>query len=202
MIGGGGHARVLLHGLHKLGWQVAGYVAREPSSLMPVPWLGLDRDRLASPEGLPRIAFLGIGMIDSSPWRRSLFEALVSRGFVLPPMITPGALVHDDVMLGQGSVVLDGAMVITGSRLGRGCLINTRAVVDHDCLLGDNVHVACGATLSGGVSLGRDVMVGTGASLIQGVEVCAGAVIGAGATVVGNLTRPGVYLGTPAQRHR
>ncbi|WP_442486976.1 NeuD/PglB/VioB family sugar acetyltransferase [Halomonas litopenaei] len=200
VIGGGGHARVLLHGLRGLGWQVVGYVAREPSSAMPVPWLGQDRGRLASLEGLPSTAFLGIGMVTSAPWRRALLEAFLAQGFDLPPLITHSAMVHDDVKLGDGSVILDGAVVVTGSRLGRGCLINTRAVVDHDCVLGDNVHVACGATLSGGVRLGADVMIGTGANLIQGVEVCAGAVIGAGATVVGNVTRPGVYLGTPARR--
>lgn len=168
---------------------------------MPVTYLGSDQDYLTMNEdAIDTAAVMGIGKTSVSSSRLQLMNSYQAVGFNFPPLYARAATVHDDVISGNGSVVLDGAVVVTGSRLGHACIVNTHATVDHDCILGDDVHVAPGATLSGGVRIGNHCMIGTGANLIQSVKVCPGVLIGAGATVIEDINEPGVYVGTPARR--
>ncbi|RTR05332.1 NeuD/PglB/VioB family sugar acetyltransferase [Halomonas nitroreducens] len=201
VIGGGGHARVLIYTLKALGHDVRGYTAlADEGELVQTPYLGND-DVLASLHVmLPSCAALGVGKTVIESERLALFEKIQAVGIRLPPVVSAGALCHAGVCLGDGTVVLDGAVVVVGSQLGRACIINTNATVDHDCVLGDDVHVAPGATLSGGVEVGDHCMIGTGANLIHAVRVCADCMIGAGATVIQDITAPGVYVGIPARR--
>jgi len=201
IVGGGGHARVLLYALKQLGHRVGGYTApRDAGSSMTIPFLGSDAVFLDRDAPMPRLAVLGLGKLANGRQRLELLERYQAHGFDFPVLHALRATVHDDVSSGAGSVILDGAVVITGSRLGRACIVNTNATVDHDCVLGDDVHVASGATLSGGVVVGDRCMIGTGANLIHAVRLCADSLIGAGATVVHDITTPGTYVGTPARR--
>ena len=168
---------------------------------MPVAYLGTDQDYLAMKEdAIGTAAVIGIGKITISSSRLQLMNNYQAVGFNFPALYASTATVHDDVISGNGSVVLDGAVLVTGSRLGRACIINTHATVDHDCILGDDVHVAPGATLSGGVRIGDHCMIGTGVNVIQSIKVCSGVLIGAGATVIRDINETGVYVGTPARR--
>ncbi|MGM1051170.1 MAG: NeuD/PglB/VioB family sugar acetyltransferase [Pseudomonadota bacterium] len=201
VVGGSGHARVLIHGLIKLGHRVNGYSSpRDEGEAMRVSYLGTDAELLEGIAVFPKLAVLGIGKVVLKTRRLERLEQYQASGFHFPPIYTRGANVHADVSSDAACVVLDGAVVVTGSRLGRACIINTNATVDHDCTLGDDVHVAPGATLSGGVVIGDRCLIGTGANVIQLVHVCPDCMIGAGATVTDDITVPGIYVGTPARR--
>lgn len=201
IVGSGGHARVLIHSLFRLGHRVRGYVApRDEGETLGVPFLGTDTDLLAWDPGLPSLLVLGVGKVAVSTSRLDLLKAYQDKGLFFPVVYTVGACVHEGVIAGAGCVVLDGAVVVNGTRLGQACIVNTNATVDHDCTLGNDVHVAPGATLCGGVEIGDRCMIGTGANLIHAVRVCADCLIGAGATVVHDLDTPGTYVGTPARR--
>lgn len=201
IVGGGGHARVLISCLVSLRHEVRGYIAPQTQDDMTVAYLGSDQKYLTMNEdAIGTAAVMGIGKTTVSSSRLQLMNSYQAVGFNFPPLYARAATVHDDVISGNGSVVLDGAVLVTGSRLGRACIINTHATVDHDCLLGDDVHVAPGATLSGGVRIGDHCLIGTGANLIQSVKICPGVLIGAGATVIEDINEPGVYVGSPARR--
>lgn len=201
VVGGGGHARVLVHGLQRLGHEVFGYTAlHDEGVLLGAPYLGTDEAFHELAAHRPALAVLGMGKVAVETRRLSRLEQYQARGFRFPVIHTPAAIVHDDVSAGPGTVVLDGAVVVTGSRLGRACIVNTHATVDHECELGDDVHVAPGATLSGGVVIGDRCMIGTGANIMHAVRVCADCLIGAGATVIRDIVTPGTYVGTPARR--
>lgn len=201
IIGGGGHARVLLDVLRRLAFRIVGFAAPEPAGArIDVPYLGRDEElaqRVAAP-GV--IAVLGLGKTGVDDRRMRVMAMLAQAGYSFPAIVAPTAAVHAGVELGDGSVVLDGAIVATGSRLGRGCIVNTHATVDHDCRFGDDVHVAPGATVCGDVDVGSGCMIGAGATLVHAIRVCPGALIGAGATVVRDITERGNYVGTPARR--
>ncbi|MEQ6890524.1 NeuD/PglB/VioB family sugar acetyltransferase [Halomonas sp. CS7] len=200
IVGGGGHARVVHCVLETLGHRVTGYTDPDPNSYAETPYLGTDV--FLTEEPIPKVhdLALGIGKVKTSPGRLVLLEHLQSYGYQFPVIRAKGAIMHQGVQSGMGTVVMDGAVVVTGSRLGCACIVNTSATVDHDCLLGDNVHVATGAILCGGVSVGDNGMIGAGATLVHGVSLCSDCVIGAGATVLRDIDQPGIYAGTPARR--
>jgi sugar O-acyltransferase (sialic acid O-acetyltransferase NeuD family) len=202
VLGGGGHAKVVIAVLKHSGHDVLGYTdERDRGAILSVPYLGDDA-------GLPGIlrahgrcrAVVGVGKVDVSLRRLVLQAEVAALGFEFPVIVSRHAVVNEEVELGQGTVVLDGVVVNSGSKIGRACIVNTNSTVEHDCRIGDNVHVAPGATLSGGVTIGDHCLVGTGSSIVQGVSVCAGCLVGAGSAVVRDLKDPGTYVGIPARR--
>jgi sugar O-acyltransferase (sialic acid O-acetyltransferase NeuD family) len=200
VIGGGGHAKVLISVLKKAGYTVRGYTDREDrGSVLGVRYLGKDGVLI---EVLRKcaMAIVGIGKIDASPMRLSLQNEIAALGFDFPAVCSPHAVVNEEVSLGAGTAVFDGAVISSGTQIGRACIINTSSTVEHDCRIGENVHIAPGVTLGGGVRLGDHCMVGAGANIIQSINICASCLIGAGATVVRDLSIPGTYAGNPARQ--
>ncbi|KAA0890488.1 acetyltransferase [Oryzomonas rubra] len=204
VIGGGGHAKVLICVLKKSGYDIAGYTDRQDKGLiLGAPYLGDDSilAEMIRKDAACR-AIIGIGKIDASDRRIRLQNELLALGYEFPPVVSPHAVVNEEVRLGAGTAVLDGVVVNSGSQIGRACILNTNSTVEHDCRIGDNVHIAPGVTLSGGVGVGDNCLIGTGANVIQGVGICPNCLIGAGSTVVKDITIPGTYVGNPAKRIR
>ena len=202
VVGGGGHAKVLVAVLLARGDRVLGYTdRRDRATVLGVPYLGDDTvlEELVGEDRRRCVAF-GVGMVTAAPERRSLLDRIAALGLPLPAVVAASAVVAPEVELGAATVVFEGVVINPDARIGRGCILNTHCTVEHDVELGANVHVAPGATLSGGIIVGDDVMLGAGATVIQGVRIASGITVGAGATVVGDLNEPGVYVGCPARR--
>jgi sugar O-acyltransferase (sialic acid O-acetyltransferase NeuD family) len=205
VVGGGGHAKVLVSVIKKLkAFDLVGYTdVRDKGTILGAPFLGTDdilnsvKKQLGSCVGV-----VGIGAVGISEKRRHLWNLLIREGFDLPVVVSPDAVVNENVAIGNGTVVFDGAVINSGSRVGRCCIINSGTTVEHDCEIGDHAHVASGATVSGGVRIGENSMVGAGATVIQYITICPNCMVGAGAVVIKNILEPGTYVGNPLRRLR
>ncbi len=200
VIGGGGHARVLMGITRRLaGLEVVGYADRDDRGVRDgVPYLG--DDAAVAPRYGDGELLLGVGLMTDAAARWRLYRHHREAGGRFLTLVSPLALVDDTVHLGAGCVVMDQTAVNPGARLGEICIVNTGAVVEHDCRLGDNVHVAPHATLCGDVTVGSHCLIGAGAVLVPGVTVAAYTIIGAGAVVARDIAEPGTYVGVPATR--
>ena len=204
VIGGGGHAKVLISVLKKAGYQIEGYTDTEDKGLiLGIRHLGNDGVLLdIARRQTAWKAIIGVGKIDASDARLRLQDQISALGFEIPAVRSPHSVVNEAVTLGAGTVVLDGVVVNSGTEIGRACILNTSSTVEHDCRIGENVHIAPGVTLSGGVTIGDHCMLGTGVNVMQSIKIYEGCLIGAGSTVVKDITTPGTYAGNPAQRIR
>ena len=185
--------------IRKMGnFDIVGYTDPEDrGAILGVRWLGGDGALASILEAHPGCAaVIAVGNVRVSDRRERIHKSLDAIGFDLPVIVSPQAVVNEDVLLGNGTVVLDGAVVNSGSRIGDCCIINTNATVEHDCKLGDYVHVSSGAVLSGGVKVGRHALIGAGASIVQCVEIAEKSVIGAGTAVYSSIHEPGTYVGS------
>ncbi len=201
VLGGGGHARVVLAMLDALTIRATGYVAPQRSEHnLEIAFLGTDEEWLAQRGSAGIDAVIGIGKIDAGDARLLLMRRLESVGVGFPAFVEPTASLHPDVRLGAGSVVLTGAAVIVGTRLGCACIVNTSATIDHECDIGDDVHIAPGAVLAGGVTVGSHSLVGVGARVLPGLRISERTIVGAGAVVTRDIQVPGIYAGVPARR--
>jgi UDP-perosamine 4-acetyltransferase len=205
VIGGGGHAKVVISILRKLGrYNILGYTDRnDHGAVLGVSFLGTDRELTALAAGAKTLAAaIGVGQVGLGQGRCELWTSLKAEASALsfPSIVSPDAIVNEEVSVGEGAVVMDGAVVNGGTSIGRGAIVNTNSAVEHDVTLGDWVHVGPGATISGGVTVGRSSMIGAGATVIEGIKIEAGCMVGAGAVVVRDLTEAGVYVGSPARR--
>jgi sugar O-acyltransferase (sialic acid O-acetyltransferase NeuD family) len=204
VIGGGGHAKVLISVIRKLPWTITCYVdPRDVGPVLGVPYGGDDGELPALLTRHPGCAAaMGVGKVDATARRAQLQAAAEALGYAFPTFVSPDAVVNDEVELGAGTAVFDGAVVNAGVVAGQTCVINTHATVEHDCRFGTNVHIGPGATVSGGVTIGDHTFIGAGAVVIHGVRIAANCLVGAGAVVTHDLTEPGTYVGTPARRIR
>ena len=190
IIGGGGHARVLIDALKLCSTPIHGCTDadRGVASAAPegVPFLGDDAAILSHATSNIRLVN-GIGSVGRPDRRRLIFEKFKKLGYVFESVLHPAAVVAGDVVLGEGVQVMAGAVVQTGTRIGDNVIVNTRASVDHDCVVGDHAHIAPGVTLSGGVTVCDGVHIGTGAAVIQAIRIGADCLIGAGSVITKNL---------------
>jgi UDP-perosamine 4-acetyltransferase len=200
IVGGGGHARVVVSALRELGKSVLG--CTDPS---PDASLGKDVEHLGGDEVLAEystqevVLTVGIGSTQDSTLRADLFTEQKKNEFYFPPVIHLHAFVASESSIEAGTQVMAGAIVQPGTRLAENIIVNTNASIDHDCDIHDHVHVAPGAAISGEVTLEEGVHVGTGASIIQGIHIGAGSVVGAGAVVIEDVPPETRVVGIPAQ---
>ena len=205
VIGGGGHAKVVIGILHKLKHhRILGYTDhKDHGAVLGVRFLGPDEQLSSLGKGEKTIAaVLGVGQVGLGNARCELWTRLQLElpSLLFPFIVSPDAIINEDVLIGDGAVVMDGAVINGGARIGSGVIVNTNSTIEHDVSLEDWVHVAPGATISGGVSVGRFSMIGAGATIIEGIQIAGGCMVGAGAVVVDDVTEPGTYVGCPARR--
>lgn len=187
LIGGGGHATVLLDILLKQGREVKAYVSPEPSlnkrMFAAIEWIKEDQEvcDLYMADQIELVN--GIGSVPGNHLRKRVFNFFKSSGFRFAVIVDGSAVVSPFAELAEGVQVFPGAVINAGSRIACNSIVNTRAGVDHDCQIGEHNHIAPGVTLCGGVFTGESVYLGTGANVIQSVSVGSFSVVGAGATV-------------------
>jgi sugar O-acyltransferase (sialic acid O-acetyltransferase NeuD family) len=206
VLGAGGHAKVVVDLLLKLGRKVVAAV--EPTApakertLLGVAVHGEDIVLKYSTTDIDLA--LGIGMPTDDPIaglaaRRRAAARFEARGYSFPPLVHPSAVVAADCDIGNGAQVMAGAILQPGCTVGPFAIVNTRASVDHDCVLGEGCHIAPGATLGGNVRVGAETLIGIGAAVLQGVSIGAGALVGGGAMVIANVTDGQRRVGVPAR---
>lgn len=202
VVGGGGHARVLIMALRQLRVDVVGVTDADPArhgeSVADVPVLGGD-DALADYDRSCVLLVNGIGSTGDATPRRAAFARLRENGFRFASVVHPAAFCEEGGTLGEGVQVMAGAVVQTGTRIGANTIVNTRAAIDHDCLIGAHCHVAPGAVLAGGATVGRGSHIGAGATVIQEIAIGAGALVAAGSVVVEDVCPGVVVAGVPAR---
>jgi len=202
VLGGGGHAKVLIDALLAASTAIAGIIDPDPllagARVLGVPVLGGDTvvKEFSSGEVL---LVNGLGSVGLPLRRKRLFEQFKEQGYRFATVIHPSAIISSSVDMEEGVQVMAGAVIQPSCRIGMNTIINTRASVDHDCVVGDHAHVAPGVTLSGGVVIGTACHIGTAAAVVQGVTIGEASVVGAGAVVLKNVPAGTTVVGVPAK---
>lgn len=203
VIGGGGHAKVVISILKKIyKYKIYGYTDPvDKGDILSIPYLGKDtilQDLINKKD--VRLAVIGIGQLGDSLIRQKKVHELKNMGYEFPKIISPQAILNEDVFIADGTVVMDNVTINTGVTIGGYCIINTGSIIEHDCVLGEHVHLAPGTIISGGVKIGKNVFVGAGSTIIHSIYVNDNCIIGAGALVTKDIKISGTYIGVPARK--
>lgn len=121
--------------------------------------------------------------------------------------IEPGAIIRDQVEIGDNAVIMMGAIINIGAVVGEATMIDMGAVLGGRAIVGKRCHIGAGTVLAGVVEppsaqpvvIEDDVLIGANAVVIEGVRVGAGAVVAAGAVVVSDVEPGVVVAGVPAR---
>lgn len=137
--------------------------------------------------------------------RNSAIPLLDMKG--IQARIEPGAIIRDQVTIGNNAVIMMGASINIGAVIGEGTMIDMNAVVGGRGTIGKNCHVGAGAVIAGVVEppsatpviIEDDVLIGANAVILEGVRVGTGSVVAAGAIVIDDVPPNVVVAGTPAR---
>lgn len=194
LIGGGGHAEVIIDCIRSVGDQVVGILddGLVPGTMVQdIPVLGKAADFGAYRQHKFLVAIGDNGV------RRRIAEKMDVQWYTA---VHRSAVVSSAARLGAGTVVMPNAVINAGATVGCHCIVNTGAIVEHDNCLGNYVHISTAAALGGTVSVGEETRVCIGAHVKNNISICGGSTIGAGAVVIKDVTEPGTYVGIPACR--
>lgn len=198
LAGGGGHALSVLEAAEEKDF--AGYLALEPSEIMPLKWLGDDNDvaSLAKEGYTFHLGYVYSGLPIMNH-RRKMLERYEEAGAKFATIIAPTATVTRNSHIGDGCAILNNA-VINRATIGGNTVVNTGAIVEHDCMVGENTFIGPGAIIGGAVKIGRDCFIGLGACIKNCVTIGDCVTVAMGAVVNKDLTEPGIYHGNPLKR--
>lgn len=185
IVGGGGHARVLISELRLLNFEITGVLdpnLHVDQTVSGVNVIGSD-DKLSDFEPTDVRLVNGIGRLPRYCRRSRLLEKGIGKSFTYAKVLSRNAIIHEDVEIGEGAQVLSGAVVQTGVVLGRHSVVNTNSSLDHDCEVGANVWISPGVTVCGGVTLEENVFLGAGVVVLPGCVIESNTVIRAGTLV-------------------
>jgi UDP-perosamine 4-acetyltransferase len=198
LVGGGGHAKVVIDVARACGFEVAGFLDPDPDA----PPIGEAR-RLGGDEAAPALLAQGLShafvALGDNRLRRKIGERLKAQGFTLATLVHPSAIVSPSAEIGAGVVVMPQAVVNAAARIGDHVIVNTGAVVEHDCVLGAGAHVAPRSAMGGCCAIGEEAFFGLGASARPQSRVGARATVGVGAVVIGEVAEDAVVVGAPAR---
>lgn len=194
LIGGGGHAKVVIECIRAAGDRIMGILddgLEVGTTVLDVPVLGKISDYQAHAQ-LKFLIAIGNNAV------RSRLAAKLNVAWYTA--IHPAAVVSRHARIGAGTVIMPGAVVNPGAVIGEHCIVNTGAVIEHDNTLEDCVHVSPRAALGGTVRVGEQSHIGIGAVVKNNISICGNCVVGAGAVVVKDIIQAGTYAGVPARR--
>lgn len=122
--------------------------------------------------------------------------------------IEPGAIIRDQVEIGDNAVVMMGAVINIGAEIGAGSMIDMGAVLGGRAIVGKNCHIGAGTVLAGVVEppsaqpvvIEDGVLIGANAVVLEGVRIGANSVVGAGSVVTKDVPAGSVVVGSPARK--
>ena len=144
-------------------------------------------------------------MVVENDRRNSAIPLLDLKG--INARIEPGAIIREQVSIGDNAVIMMGAILNIGAVVGPGTMIDIGAVLGGRATVGSRCHVGAGAVLAGVIEpasatpviVEDDVLIGANAVVIEGVRIGRGAVVAAGAVVVNDVPENAVVAGCPAR---
>lgn len=200
VIGAGGHCRVLLSILkYHAEFNVAGIVDRDAAAKGEeisgsVIKYSMEELEEIYQNGI-RHAAIAIG---NNKERKEIFLKLLDMGFKIPSLIHPGAVIEEDAIVGEGSVICLGALIGTKVNIGRNCIVYTGSILDHEVVLEDHSYISPGCSIAGRVMLGESSFIGLGSTIIENITIGKNAVVGAGSVVIREVPENTVVAGVPA----
>jgi UDP-perosamine 4-acetyltransferase len=199
VIGGGGHAKVVLDVLSlTAGIEVVGIVDPALGGRTVLGFPGLGGDEILPSlfaEGVAQ-AFVAIG---DNRLRQSIAHRLCQIGFALPAIRHPSAVVSPSADIGAGVAIMAGALVGPEAAIGDLAIVNTGAIVEHDVRLGLAAHIAPGCSLAGVVRVGDRSLIGVGSAVRPEIVIGDDVIVGAGSAVVADIPSGAIVAGVPAR---
>ena len=137
--------------------------------------------------------------------RNSAIPLLDTKG--LNARIEPGAIIRNQVTIGNNAVIMMGAIINIGAIIGDNTMIDMGCVLGGRAIVGKNCHIGAGTVLAGVIEpasatpviIEDNVVIGANAVVIEGVKIGKGSVVAAGSIVLSDVEAGVMVAGCPAR---
>lgn len=126
---------------------------------------------------------LAVGFVQMNDVRMRIFEQAKQQGYGIASYLHPSFMVHDEVSLGEGCIVLDNVSVHVGCLLGTATFISSNVNIGHDCQIDQGCWINSGVAVAGGCHIKAQSFLGVNACVAHGVVIGARNFIGANTLV-------------------
>ena len=126
---------------------------------------------------------LGVGYSDMNKTKKKMFELYKKLGYKFVNYIHPTAIVADDIIVGEGNIILEGAIVQRKCVVGDANLIWEGCIISHDTVIGNFNQLSPGVVMAGKCNIGDRNFLGTNCTIINKIKIGNGVLVRAGAVV-------------------
>lgn len=202
IVGGGGMGRTvycIAQGCYgyETDFTIKGYIDDNVHSLDGYdgypPVLGTIDDYLIKPNDV------FVCSIGNAQTKKKICEKLIAKGAKFQSLIHKTAIVHKNVIIGDGGIVADYSLIGADAKLGDNVLVQPYAVVGHDCIIGDYVRIDTHVVCVGGVVINSGATIHTGAVVSHNVVVGDNAIVAANSFVIKKVKPETTVWGNPAK---
>ena len=121
--------------------------------------------------------------------------------------IEPGAVIREQVTIGENAVIMMGAIINIGAVIGESTMIDMGVVMGGRATVGAHCHIGAGTVLAGVIEpasatpviVEDNAFIGANAVVIEGVHIGKNAVVAAGSVVINDVPDGAVVAGVPAK---
>ncbi len=192
IFGASGHAKVIIDIVKSIGKKSIDFVLDDDRSINKIQGFEVKHDFDESMVSQDLVIAVGNNMT------RKKIACKISNPFS-EALKHKSAVVSENVLINEGSVVMPNAAINSSVVIGKHCIINSGAIIEHDTQIEDFVHISPGSTITGNVKIGEGTQVGAGATIIPGVSVGRWVTIGAGAVIINDIPDFAVVVGNPGR---
>lgn len=203
IVGASGHSKVIIDIIHKTkAYNIVGFIDSYKKKGDTVYGYKILANFSDIDDIILNYDIFGIIMgIGDNHTRKKCKEKIskISSSIKFVPVVHPNAVLANDIIVPDGTVIMAGVVINADAKLGEFCILNTNSSLGHDSIMKDYSSLAPGVTIGGNVKIGYCSAICLKASVINNVTIGKYTVIGAGAVVVSNIGPKSVAYGVPAR---
>ncbi len=140
-----------------------------------------------------------VGFMEMNELRSLKYEEAQSKGYSLASFIHESVIIHDEVVIDEGCIILDHVSIHPGSRISKGTFISSNVNIGHDCTIYSFNWINSGVSIAGGCYIGSGCFFGVNSSVAHNLNIGKQNFIAAN-TLINKKTRDGeVYISEAGQ---
>jgi len=202
VVGGGNYAKIVISILKKINsFEIVGYTDKKNrGKILDINYLGDDSvlKKLLIESNI-KLAAIGVGQLQNADIKKKIVLALKEIGYTFPTIISPTAVVNEEVLIGEGTIIRDNAVISTSTKIGKFTIIGTSVNISYNTTIGNFTNISIGSNIGIEISIGNEVLIGMGSTVMNYKKIVDNCLIGAGSLVIKDCLESGMYFGSPAK---
>lgn len=140
------------------------------------------------------LMLIAVGYVEMNDIRKKIFNEVKLKGYKIINFIDTSVIIHDNIEIGVGNVILDNVSIQPAAIIGDNNFIWSNATIAHGCIIHNDSWIASGATIGGDTVLDSGCFVGLNSTIGHNIQIAKNTFIGANCLVTKNTAADSVYV--------